>query len=99
MFSLYKNDLIYIEHKNGLKLTKTNSNNKNNTLDFKKGFLYYNCFGIATASVALFNIDNSYEIKSAGVTTLKQFKKCQADLFGNITFISKEKRQGFNGVR
>ena len=98
LFSLYKNDLVYIEHKSGLKLTKTNSKNKNDTIDFKKGFLYYNSFNISNATATMFNIENSYEIGGAGLTTLTCFKKCQADLFGNITFINKEKRQGFNGV-
>ena len=99
LFSLYKNDLVYIRHRKGLELTKTNSSNKDDKIIFKEGHLYYNSFKISSGTVKLFTIDNSYEIQSAGILTLEKFQKCSADYFGNIDFIGKEKRQGLNGVR
>ena len=94
LFSLYKNDLIYVKHKSGLILTKTNSNNKDDTITVKEGFLYYNSLNINSGGVMLFNIDNSYEIGGCGIKTLEKLEKCEADYFGNIRFVEKEKREG-----
>ncbi|MBQ9486046.1 MAG: type II CRISPR RNA-guided endonuclease Cas9 [Clostridia bacterium] len=95
LFSLYKNDLIYFEHKKGINLTKTNSKNKDDRIMRVKGHLYYNSINISTGGAEFFTHDNSYEIGGLGVLTLKKLQKCSVDVLGNITFVKKEKRQGF----
>lgn len=95
-FSLHKNDLIFVSHKTGISLTKTNSNNKDDKITIKEGFLYYNGFGISTASINCNTHDNGYAIPSLGVQTLRKFQKCSVDIMGNISFVKDEKREDFS---
>lgn len=41
------------------------------------------------------NHDNSYEKEGLGIKTLLRLEKCEVDVLGNISFVKKEKRQGF----
>ena len=92
-FSLYKNDLVYVKHKSGLTLKKTNSDDKCDTTIFKEGFLYYDSCDRASGAATFFTIDNSYAIHGVGIKTLERFEKCEADYFGNIRFVENEKRE------
>ncbi len=57
--------------------------------------MYYKGADIKGVSITVINHDNSYEIKSMGIKTLLQLEKCEVDVLGNISFVKKEKRQGF----
>ncbi|MBR5388940.1 MAG: type II CRISPR RNA-guided endonuclease Cas9, partial [Clostridia bacterium] len=94
LFSLYKNDLIYVKHKDVIKLTKTNSENKDDTKEIEEGYLYYIKFGISTGSATCITPDNGYKISSLGLLTLEKLQKCCVDVLGNRSSVKKEVRQG-----
>lgn len=94
LFSLYPNDLIYIEHKNGITMQKSRDNTDSRlpqTLTFKEGFVYYNNFDSAVAAAKVINHTNCYETR-IGLKTLKSIRKCYVDVLGNISFVDREKR-------
>ena len=94
-FALYKNDLIWIKHKSGIKMVKQReeaSSKMPETCEFKEGFVYFTGFGIATASATVITHDNCYVQPSLGLKTLEQIKKCSVDVLGNISFVRGEKR-------
>lgn len=95
LFSLHKDDLVYIEHKKGIVLKKKNTNVKSvseDTINLTKGYLYYNTFGRATCSISVDDPTNCYEQKSLGITTLTEFKKCVVDVLGDVYEVKSEKR-------
>lgn len=96
IFSLYKNDLIRVEHKKGISLGKIN---KDSTIpdqkEFKAGLLYYAGANISTAVFKCITHDNCYEICGLGIKTLKSLEKWTVDVLGNVTVIKREKRMPF----
>lgn len=96
LFSLYPSDLIYAEHKRGIKLTVANPESvKKKTLESKGAFLYYCSLDISGGSITCTNHDRSYKIKSLGIKTLNRLEKCQVDPLGNVTRVLREPRQTF----
>ena len=96
LFSVYPNDLLWVEHKKSLTFT---IQNKDSTLDktweTPHAFVYFVSGGISTASLTVRTHDNTYAIPSLGVKTLKSLKKYQVDVLGNCTEVKKEPRQRF----
>ena len=104
MFSLYPNDLIYIEKNDDIKLSlvkqyEGKSSLQKNIVDKHHGYYYYRKTGINTASISIIDADNVYTIPSLGVKGLKLLRKCEVDIFGNITLVGKEKRTDFSAMR
>ena len=102
LFSLYQNDLVYIEHKSGIPINKKKENANSNLPKqklVKAGYFYYNSFGISVASASLEDITGCYVATSIGVKTLKTFNKCEVDVLGNVRMIAKECRQPLNNKR
>lgn len=98
LFSLYPNDLIYIKHKKGIKLTKINKNSTlADSIEGKEFFLFYKTMGISSAVLTCTNHDNTYYIESLGVKTLESLEKCVVGVLGEIHKVRKEKRTGFSG--
>ena len=99
MFSLYSNDLVYIEKKSTLSLSLQKGIEQASTLPQKmevlRGYFYYKKTGISTGSITIISHDNVYSMDSLGVKSLKMLKKCEVDVLGNKTFVGKEKRQYF----
>lgn len=100
VFSLYPNDLIKVEHKDGVKLTIVQ---KESTLpdsyETKAEILYYRGASISTGSLKCINHDNTYKIDSLGVKTLKSIEKYTVDVLGEYHAVRMEKRQGFDNMR
>lgn len=100
VFSLYPNDLIKVEHKRGIKLSKTQ---KESTLpdsyETKAEMLYYRGANVSTGAISVINHDNTYAISSLGVKTLKSIEKYTVDVLGEYHAVKKEKRQGFENMR
>jgi CRISPR-associated endonuclease Csn1 len=97
IFSLYSNDLIYVEHKKGLSFTKVNAKSKlPATIERKGEFVYYKGTGITIGTMTVINHDNSYKIASLGAKTLLKLEKCQVDVLGNISKVGNELRLGFD---
>ena len=97
IFSLYANDLIYIKHKTLLSFKLAHKNSSlNEKYEIQDEYVYYKKADISTGAIKVITHDNSYKIKSLGIKTLLEFKKCQIDVLGNISKVTNEKRKGFS---
>lgn len=106
-FSIYPNDLIYIEHNSQVNFSKEivmcdeliNDKPEKKTietkLEFKKeniNYLYYIKANIATGTITIKTQNGEWLQPSLGIKTLKALKKMQIDILGNITEAKEEKR-------
>lgn len=88
LFTLYPNDLIYVKHNKGIKLTKADKS----SIQIKEGFVYYNTTNIATGAIKVKSHDGQYSADSLGVKTLAQLIKYQVDVLGERQLVKKEQR-------
>lgn len=91
LFALQPYDLVEVEHKSEIVLTKTDKSGEK--ISGKKFLLYYRGFNVHTGGCLLHNHDNSYLIGGLGIKTLKSLKKCNVDMLGNISYVKNEVRQ------
>lgn len=95
-FSLYQNDLIKIEWKNGSRLSKIKDNDnssKPENIELTNGLFYYNSFDRATCSIKIFTCDRCYASRGVGIQNLKNISKCYVDIMGNVYNAPKEMRK------
>lgn len=96
IFSLYKNDLIKIEHKSHFTMTNIN---KDSTLppsiEMHKGLFYYDGTDSASGSIDIISHDNTYGFHGLGIKTLVSLEKYTVDVLGNYHKVEKEHRQSF----
>lgn len=92
IFSLYSRDLIYIESDKGVQMKDID----NVTGKVEKMYAYYTGADTSTASIAGKLHDSSAMFRGLGIQSLRKLQKCQIDVLGNISFVSKEKRMTFN---
>lgn len=90
LFSLFPNDLIYIEHKKGFSLEKNDGSKKK--IVTTKEHLYYRGINISVGSISVDMHDDSYSAGSLGLKTLQLIKKCSVDMLGNISIVGHEPR-------
>lgn len=96
LFSLHPSDLIYVEHKKGIKLTVNNpESTRKKALEPKGAFLYYCGLDISAGSINCNDHDRSYSAKGIGIKRLLRLEKYRVDPLGNITRIRRERRQTF----
>lgn len=95
LFSLYPNDLIYIESPTPISFHTVKGCPLVPKIERKEMFLYYRKAGISTASITVLNHDNTYVKESLGIKTIAKLQKCTVDVLGNIHYVQKEKRLGF----
>ena len=96
VFSLYPNDLVYVEHKSELKFTVQNADSTlEKTRTQASAFVYFVSGGISGGTITVRTHDNSYGIPSLGLKTLKSLCKYQVDVLGNVFPVHKETRQKF----
>lgn len=62
----------------------------------EKMYAYYTGADTSTASIAGKLHDSSAMFRGLGIQSLRKLQKCQIDVLGNISFVSKEKRMTFN---
>ena len=94
-FSMYKNDLLCVEHKKGITMKKIRKNDRSKTPDeitIYKDLVYFNSFNISVASALVEDVLGCYSV-GIGLKTLTNIQKCQVDTLGNVTIIKEEKRQ------
>lgn len=95
LFTLHKDDLIYIENKKGIMLKKRKEN-KSSVLDkevkVNGTVLYFESFNRNSCSIEVSDINNAYSTDGVGITTLLQFKKYTVDVLGNYSEVKSEKR-------
>ena len=92
IFSFYSRDLVYIESDRGVKLKTVDGE----AVSANRVYAYYTNANIATASIYGCLNDNSACFKEMGIQGLKDLRKCNVDVLGNVTFVKKEKRMSFN---
>lgn len=101
LFSLHKNDMIFVENKKGMKLKKMKDDEKSKLPKEKtvQGcFGYFNSFGRATAQIKFEDINGCYE-GIVGSQNLKQFAKYEVDVLGEAHLVGCEKRQPLHRPR
>lgn len=96
LFSLYPNDLIYVESPRPISFHAAEGSTLIPSITRKKIFLFYKNADISTASISVINHDNTYRKKSLGIKNIGKLAKYTVDVLGNIHCITKEKRLGFN---
>ena len=95
LFSLYSNDLIYIESAKEIVLHTIKESTLPSDYNIKKGFLYYKGTHGRNATLTVVNHDGTYTKGSMGAKGLLCLKKCTVDVLGNIHYVKKERRLGF----
>lgn len=92
IFSLYSRDLIYIESDKGVQIKDLDGNMSR----IEGMYAYYTGADTSTASIAGKFHDSSAAFRGLGIQGLKDLRKCNVDVLGNISFVKKEKRMPFN---
>lgn len=95
IFSLYPKDLLYIKGKNKIKLNPTNK--MGDSIEVDDLFAYYVKAGISVAQITIQTHDNRYIQPSLGIKSLKELRKYEVDVLGQIHEVKlPEKRMPFN---
>ncbi len=98
LFSMYPNDLIYVESKKAFTLDAPKNSSLDPTISRTKGLFYYRSFDSNTGSFKIYTHDSSYSKKSLGGKTLSCLKKYTVDVLGNYSEVSlPEKRKPLRG--
>ena len=98
LFSMYPNDLIYVERKEVFKLTAPKNSSLDPIISKTKGLFYYRSFNSNTGSFEIYTHDSSYYKESLGGKTLSCLKKYTVDVLGNYSEVSlPEKRKPLRG--
>lgn len=97
LFSLYQNDVVYLEHKSGIPLTYIGDNTgvkKDNKL-----VGYFNGSNIANGTIVVKGPDSSFYAEGVGIATLLKFEKMQVDYLGNLSKVKEKTRQTFSNMK
>lgn len=98
LFSMYPNDLLYIESRRGIKLKTKKGSSRQEEIVRKTGLYYFKGLNIATNALFIITHDNGYEQPSLGGKTLSCLKKYTVDALGNYSEASlPEKRKPLRG--
>lgn len=101
LFSLHKNDMIYVENKKGIKLTKMMKDDKSklpNEKTVKGCFGYFNSMDRSTARIKFEDVNGCYECR-VGALNLQQLAKYEVDVLGEAHLVGTEKRQPLHRPR
>ena len=94
LFSLYPNDLIYIESLSPVSFHTVKGCTLVSKIERKEMLLYYRKAGISTASITVLNHDNTYVKESLGIKTIGKLQKCTVDILGNVHYVTERKKSG-----
>ncbi len=98
LFSMYPNELLYIEHRKGIKLKTKKGSSRQEEIVRKAGLYYFKGLNIAANALFIITHDNSYEQPSLGGKTLSCLKKYTVDTLGNYSeVLLPEKRKPLRG--
>ena len=98
LFSMYPNELLYIESRKGIKLNTKKGSSRQEQIVRKTGIYYFKGLNIASGNLFIITHDHSYEQPSLGGKTLSCLKKYTVDTLGNYSEVSlPEKRKPLRG--
>lgn len=98
LFSMYPNDLLYIERQKEIKLKTKKGSSRQEEIARKAGLYYFKGLDIASGNLFIITHDHSYEQPSLGGKTLSCLKKYTIDVLGNYSEVSlPEKRKPLRG--
>lgn len=98
LFSMYPNELLYIEHRKGIKLKTKKGSSRQEQIVRKADFYYFKGLNIASGNLFIITHDHSYEQPSLGGKTLSCLKKYTIDALGNYSeVLLPEKRKPLRG--
>lgn len=98
LFSMYPNELLYIESRKGIKLNTKKGSSRQEQIVRKTGLYYFKGLNIASGNLFIITHDHSYEQPSLGGKTLSCLKKYTVDTLGNYSEVSlPEKRKPLRG--
>lgn len=98
LFSMYPNELLYIESRKGIKLKTKKGSSRQEQIVRKADFYYFKGLNIASDNLFIITHDHSYEQSSLGGKTLSCLKKYTVDALGNYSEVSlPEKRKPLRG--
>lgn len=98
LFSMYPNELLYIESQKGIKLKTKKGSSRQEEIARKAGLYYFKRLNIAANALFIITHDNGYEQPSLGGKTLSCLKKYTVDALGNYSEVSlPEKRKPMRG--
>ncbi len=103
LFSLYKDDLLYIEHREQLIFHVPKKLKSSSTLEdpypLKKSFAYFVGMDIDGAKIDCVFHHGAYELHSLGVKKLLSLQKYTVDVLGEYHPVGKEVRQDFSTMK
>lgn len=95
LFSMYPNDLIYIESKKGVALKAQKGSSLQEQIVRKESLYYFKGMNISTGNLSVITHDHSYEQLGLGGKRLSCLKKYTVDVLGNYSEVPlPEKRKG-----
>lgn len=98
LFSMYPNELLYIESRKGIKLKTKKGSSRQEEIARKAGLYYFKRLNIAANALFIITHDNGYEQPSLGGKTLSCLKKYTVDALGNYSeVLLPEKRKPLRG--
>lgn len=98
LFSMYPNELLYIERQKEIKLKTKKGSSRQKEIARKAGLYYFKWLDIASGNLFIITHDNGYEQPSLGGKTLSCLKKCTVDALGDYSEVSlPEKRKPLRG--
>ena len=98
LFSMYPNELLYIESRKGIKLKTKQGSSRQEEIIRKADLYYFKGLNIAANALFIITHDHSYEQPSLGGKTLSCLKKYTVDALGNYSEVSlPEKRKPLRG--
>ena len=99
IFSLYPNDLLYIDFGKTVEFESCNKEIKEKR-NISKVFCYYNSADTHGAAINVLTQNNEFKRRGIGVKTLQEIKKYQVDVLGNISEVKiPEKRVDFSNMK
>ncbi|WP_278675744.1 hypothetical protein, partial [Acidaminococcus fermentans] len=97
LFSLYPNDLIYVESRSKINFKLTQDKEKESTLEpefsCSKILGYYQGCDVANGAINIITPDGTYLKHNQGVKRLKRFEKYQVDILGKSYPVKSEVRR------
>ena len=98
LFSMYPNELLYIESRKGIPLKTKKGSSRQEQIVRKTGLYYFKGLNISSNALSIITHDHSYEQPGIGGKTLSCLKKYTVDALGNYSEVSlPEKRKPLRG--